>query len=125
MGEIEIKKHENKDKINLIKSQVESAFFKILPVILLGIFMAISEFIYYICAINIDIYKYPSICMILFVVLSVLLKWKPKQTVDKIGVEEYRKNIYKIQKHSFKGVIYQLMYLSYFSYMFWILVFLK
>jgi len=125
IGELTIKKFECSNDNRVINKEFETASLKLMFPMLFYAFLVICEFIYFIYAINIDIYKYPSIFIMLFFVLNIVLRYKPAKKIEDIGVDEFRKILYKTKKYTFRGFIYQIIYMSYFSYIFWILVFLK
>jgi hypothetical protein len=97
----------------------------ILPYLLLIPFI-IAEFIYLISAISIDVYKYPSIAMLFYMIIASAIGAKIKDIkkydlTTEEGQIKYRKQIYK--GRTLKGYLFNLIYLTYFGYMFYILVF--
>jgi hypothetical protein len=125
LGELIIKKYEYNNDNHIINEEYKKESLKVIFPMLLFLFLFFAEFIYYICAFSIDTYKYPTMFLILFLVLSMVLRYKPAKKLEDIGVEEFRKNLYKTKKYSFQSFIYQIIYLSYFSYMFYVLVFIN
>lgn len=70
--------------------------------------MFITEIIYLIKALSIDTLKYPTILMILNIIVHmIIIKNKPQE----------------MKKRTFKGTIVQLLNVTYFGYMFYLLVF--
>jgi len=125
IGEIAIQNYQDIKDGKIANKELVSETIKLIFPMLIFAILALCEFIYFINAISVDIYKYPSISIILLFVLSMILKYKPAKKIEDIGIDEYRKNIYKTKKRSLSSFIYSLIYMTYFSYMFWILVFLK
>ena len=120
-AEIDIKK-ENKEIDD--KEYIEETL-KVgcIPFIFVFIF-TILEAIYFIKAFSIDIYLYPTIVATMIFIIGIVKSFvKKKDNCDlttEIGKTEY---INKNTKRTFKGIVKQLLWLAYFSYMFYILVF--
>ena len=94
---------------------------------LLSIPFIIAMAIYFFVALGIDIYKYPTIIMLFYMLFSsfVLNKNTNKSKYD-LNTEEgrikYKIFIEKIKRYTFKGFITNLIYIGYFGYMFYLLV---
>lgn len=88
--------------------------------------MMFTEIIYVLNALTIDYLKYPTILMLLNIIIA-FVRIKSTKEVD-LTIEEnkikFRENLYKnTKKRTFKGAIIQLINLTYFVYMFYLLVF--
>jgi len=86
--------------------------------------MLITELIYLINALQIDYLKYPTILMLLNIIIA-FAKIKPDKNdlTTEEGRIKYRINLYKNKKRTIKNTIIKLLNLVYFSYMFYLLVF--
>jgi hypothetical protein len=123
-GEFQIKLANAKTEIekkNIFEEQAKQC----LPYLLIIPFI-FAEYIYLINAIKIDIYKFPSIIMLFYIIITMVLSNRNKNKVDfdlttEEGQTQFRKQIYK--GRTFKGYLFNIIYLGYFAYMFWILVF--
>lgn len=100
---------------------------KIIFTCIFGIVLAIFEIVFLIKAIKIDLYLYPTLFVIFFVILNILTAKSNKEydLTTEEGRYEQRKDVEKLKHRTFKGIITQLIYLSYYSYIFYILVFLN
>ncbi|MGG1652270.1 hypothetical protein ABHN03_03985 [Paenibacillus sp. NRS-1775] len=110
---------EDKDKINL-----EFAKKGCLP-LLIVFSLAVIEIIYLVNAINYDIYKYPSIFIIVYLIASFVLN-KKKNNYKNMNEEELSKakdSILKGDKFSLKRFFKNFLWVAYFGYMFYCLVF--
>lgn len=90
---------------------------------IVGLIMVIAEIVYYLKAINLDIYKYPTIGMILLVVLIVVkssIVKKPDLSTE-LDQKKYLAKIYA-NKRTLFGTFNTLVNLAYFGYMFYVLV---
>jgi hypothetical protein len=120
-GELEIKKFEGGDKEELSTQQMKTIGF---PFVCLWC-LIIVEIFYLGSALDNDPNKYPTIVAMLILVLNVLLSKNSNN--DDLSKEEdmrkYKVKLYKTKRWSFKGVTSNLIYLTYFCYMFYILVF--
>jgi len=123
-GEFQIKLANAKTEIekkNILEEQTK----QYLPYLLIIPFI-FAEYIYLINAIKIDIYKFPSIAMLFYIIIGMVLSSRNKNKVDfdlttEEGQTQFRKQIYR--GRTFKGYLFNLIYLGYFGYMFWLLVF--
>jgi hypothetical protein len=124
MAEAEVKKANPElskaDKDNIDKEILKNggAIFSIGVLI-----MAIAEIIYYLKAVNLDIYKYPTIGMILLVILIVVkgaIKKKPDLSSE-LKQKEYLAKVYA-NKRTLFGTFNTLANLVYFGYMFYVFV---
>lgn len=122
-------------ELNLIKSQSNMTKFQekvlknkilelIIPQLLIFIPLIIANIIYLVQALNIDIYKYPTISMI---ILFVIQTFSNKNENNDLSSEEkrliYKSKIY--QKRTTYNTIRALINLNYYGYMFYILVLMK
>jgi hypothetical protein len=84
--------------------------------------LIVAEFIYLINAIRIDTLKYPSIVMLLYIIITpILSKQKKFDLTTEEGQTKYRSQIHKGK--TLKSYLYNLACLVYFGYMFYILIF--
>lgn len=121
VGELEIKKAEENKKLEA-NDYEPKYFFGITFLILLFI----TEIIYLVSAIKYDIYKYPTICLIIYAILLLALSKKPKKKdlSTEEGRNEYRKYLYqKLRRYTLKSSLIRMVYIIYFGYMFYLLVF--
>ena len=90
---------------------------------LFGLGLVIVHIIYLLNAIDLDPLKYPTIIMIAWVMLA-FIKGAVSKKMD-LSIEENRK-IYLakayLSKRTLRGIILNLAFLSYFGYMFYLLV---
>lgn len=115
----EIKRNENSiEKIGDAQTKMLAlVFLIILP-------MFITEVIYLINAFNIDTLKYPTMFMIVWFILNLVIGKKNSNDLKTSeGREKYKEKLYTMKKRTFKGTMSQLIYLSYFGYMFYMIVF--
>ena len=91
--------------------------------VLFGLVVVIVHIIYLLNAIDLDPLKYPTIIMIVWVMLA-FIKGVVSKKMD-LSIEENRK-IYLaktyLSKRTLRGIILNLAFLSYFGYMFYLLV---
>ena len=90
--------------------------------------LVLGTFIYYINALTVDIYKYPTIGILVYLIFTMAFsKYSNNKSKNDLttegGRQKYREQLYKIRKRTFKGMIKQLIFLSYYGYMFYLLVF--
>lgn len=119
-GEDEIKRVETGSK------NVDESTYKLAATGCFFIVLLVLELIYLVLAISHDIYKYPTLILILYVILTfAFTKWgRKKDLTTDDGRNAYRKQLYqKNKRYSFKGFMIRLLFLTYFCYMFYILVF--
>jgi hypothetical protein len=120
VGEFNIKKAKGETTNEKYKIETKS----VLQVILV-IFLFFFEIIYLIYAINIDPYKYPTIVLLLYFIISTVLINKNQQRQPDLSIEEnitkYRKELYKPK--TFISALTNFIYCCYFGYMFYVLVF--
>jgi hypothetical protein len=115
----EVTTKEEKEKIGkeILKNALPMFF--TLPIVF-------GMFIYFICALSVDILKYPTIITLFYALIVTIVSNKNKTPKVDLTTEEGRIrakiNIEKMKRYSFKGVITQLIYVTYFSYMFYLLV---
>jgi hypothetical protein len=95
---------------------------------LLAIPLIIAECIYLFSAINVDIYKYPSILMLFYMLFSVFVLNRNSTNKSKYdlkteqGQVNYQIFLDDMKRYTFKGAITSLIYLGYFGYMFYLLM---
>lgn len=87
--------------------------------------LIIVMIVYLFKAIQIDIYKYPSIIMLFYSLFTTFVFNNKKIVKHDLSTEEdrneYRIYLKNIKKYTLKGFITEIVYLIYFVYMFWIL----
>lgn len=110
---------EDKQKINL-----EFAKKGCFPIFILFMLAAI-EIIYLINAIGYDIYKYPSILIILYLIISFITGKKKKsyKSMSDNELLEAKENLQKENKQTLKSFLKNFVWVVYFGYMFYCLVF--
>lgn len=110
---------EDKDKISL-----EFAKKGCLPILILFM-LAVIEIIYLINAIGYDIYKYPSILIILYLIISFITGKKKKsyKSMSDNELFEAKENMQKEHKQTPKSFLKNFVWVVYFGYMFYCLVF--
>jgi hypothetical protein len=94
-----------------------------LPLLLVNLPLAIAKLVYFFKAVNVDIYKYPTLIMIAIVVIGFVIGFSNNKNNNDLSTEEKRFN-YKsklYQKRTGWGVVNSLISLSYFGYMFYVL----
>ena len=124
VGELVLKQAEaetKKEKDEIAKEIIKSSW-----MIYLTIPLAIIEYIYLFKAINIDPYKYPSIVMLFYLLLTMFVFNRNKKNKTDLTTQEgrivYKNELEKLKRYTFKGIIKQLVFLVYFGYMFYCLV---
>lgn len=125
LDEFSLKKETNANSISEDESIKMGT--KIIFTLILGITLFICFIVFFIKALKIDIYLYPTLIMIALFFIN-LLSAKSSKKYDlttEDGRYEKKKDMEKLKHRSLKGVIIQLFYLGYFSYIFYILVFLN
>jgi hypothetical protein len=125
IAELTIKQNETEDKKE--KDNIAKEILKTSWSMLVGFGLLIVEIIYIFSALSIDIYKYPTIITLFYIVLMgfVFNKNNKKPKVD-LKTEEgrirYKIELEKVKRYSFKGIMSNLIYLVYFGYMFYLLI---
>lgn len=97
---------------------------KILLFILYGIVLFIVQLIYLSNALDYDVYKYPTLAMLLLVVFTFikpLLTSKKKKVYDEATINKEREKT--TIKYTFKGIVRSLINIAYYSYILYLLVF--
>lgn len=124
VGELVLKRAEaetKKEKDEIAKEIIKSSW-----MIYLTIALTIIEYIYLFKAINIDPYKYPSIVMLFYSLLTMFVFNGNKKNKTDLTTQEgriaYKNELEKLKRYTFKGTIKQLVFLVYFGYMFYCLV---
>ena len=124
VGELVLKQAEAETKKE--KDEIVKEIIKSLWKIYLTIPLAIIEYIYLFKAINIDPYKYPSIVMLFYSLLTMFVLNRNKKNKTDLTTQEgrivYKNELEKLKRYTFKGIIKQLVFLVYFGYMFYCLV---
>lgn len=121
VGEAEIKKAETGS------DEIDESTYKLLAGGCFLLLLATLEPIYLILAIKHDIYKYPTLAALLYIIISLaFIKWgNKKDLTTEEGRNAYRKRLYqKNKRYTFKGFVTRIVFLTYFCYMFYIFVFL-
>lgn len=94
-----------------------------LPLLLVDLPLAIAKLIYFFKAVNIDVYKYPTLIMIAIIVIGFVTSFSNNKNNNDLSTEEkrfkYKSKLY--QKRTGWGVINSLINLGYFGYMFYVL----
>lgn len=96
---------------------------KIIFFVIFGIVYMITYMVYLIKSLTIDPYIFPTVLIILNIVSNFIFKKTIKKDLTtEEGIAAYRKKLYK-PKRTFIGTIKTIFTVSYFAYMFYILVF--
>lgn len=118
-GELYIQKSEGK----ITEKEYSELTFKQSWTMLLMLPLFLGEIIYLISALKVDPLRYPTIISLAYFIISSVLA-KTNEPID-LSTEElktkYRMKLYK--NRTFKGILTNLIYCSYFGYMFYVLVF--
>jgi hypothetical protein len=126
-GEYKIEKAEAQElgKTEIIIKEIddkykENNWFYILIVPLFIVFL-----VYIFKAFEIDIYKYPTTIILAIFILNVIFvkSIKMPDLSTKENRDKYKIILYQSKKYTFKSFIINLFYLTYFIYMFYLLVF--
>lgn len=121
-GELMIKLYEQ----SKTEKEVNSEVFKTNWPILLYFPVFLGTFIYYISALTVDVNKYPTIGILIYLITTMVFSKSKNNKQDLTtneGRQKYREQLYKTKKRTFTGTIKQLVFLTYFGYMFYLLVF--
>jgi hypothetical protein len=114
---VEIK--DERDKINKEIIKNSWSMFLVFPIV-------IGMYIYFFSALSIDTLKYPTIIMLFYVLIITFVLNKNKTPKNDLTTEEGRLKtksaIENMKRYSLKGIITHLIYVTYFSYMFYLLV---
>lgn len=124
IGELTIKQasvESKKEKDVIATEMLKSAW-----ILFLGIPLIIAMYVYFFKAMLVDIYKYPTIIMLFYALLTTFVLNKKKKTKEDLTTEEGRIRakieLENTKRFTFKGTVTQLIYLGYFGYMFYLLV---
>jgi hypothetical protein len=122
--ELELEKQTNKN--NYLKTKlIEKEQLNLTLPLLLLIPFCISQIIYLIYAIGIDIHKYPTIFMILYSIFTIVkgqISQRAKnKTENKDNISKIKTFLSKNKKRSFNYFLSSLIHVSYFGYMFYLL----
>ena len=111
------------------KKELGTELLKAVYPLFLIIPLSIIEFFYMISAIRYDVYKYPSIILIFYLILNLVRSQSKNNNKKNINLEteegrfNFQTNINKnIKKYSFKLAFTSIVFLGYFCYMFTILI---
>lgn len=98
---------------------------KMITFSLFAVVYLVTYFIYLTNAIGLDPLKYPSLLMLLWVLIGFIMRYKNGSNkldfTNQDVVNKFRKKIYK--KRTLKGTIEKLISTSYFVYMIYVIVF--
>ena len=108
------------------RCKLGNEFLKVSYPIFLAIILVLIEVIYLVSAIRLDTYRFPTIILIFFTLGSMIFKKKTNAKNYDLNTENgrfnYKTEIGKIKKYSFKTIIVSAVFLGYFCYMFTILI---
>lgn len=122
IGELSIKQEQGRYLTSDEKSEL---IVKGVGVWLLAIFCLILQAIFYTWALKIDVYTYPTLFMLIWLITSLIItfgNYKKKDLKDEKGAKEYRKSLYK--GRTLKVTLSSIAGLLYFAYMFYVIVFM-
>lgn len=123
VGELTLKQaiaETKKEKDEIAMEMLKSSW-----TLFLGIPIMIIMYIYLFNAMNVDVYKYPTIIMLFYAILITFV-FRKKQNKNDLNTEEgrmrYKIELEKTKRYTFRGFISQIGFLTYFGYMFYLLV---
>jgi purine-cytosine permease-like protein len=120
--EFTIKQYENK----LTEEEIKDFGIKVLFSFLFALAWVVAQIIYYLNALFIDQLKMFTIIMIAVMITEFLvntLKNNKSKIENDSDLEDFKKQMYSLKKHSFKQKVYALLCIAYFSYSFYVMVF--
>jgi hypothetical protein len=120
--EFAIKQYENK----LTEKEIKDYGIKVLFSFLFALAWVITQITYYLNALFIDQLKLFTVVMIALMITDFLvntLKNKKSKIENDSDLEEFKRQLYSLKKHSFKQKVYALLCIVYFSYSFYVMVF--
>lgn len=114
------------DRHSITRDEETEMTVKVIFITIIGIGLSVLQIIFFIKALKIDIYLYPTIGMIVLCLFNSVFTKKTNKydLTTEEGRYEKRKSIDKLKHRTFKGILFQSLYLGYFIYIFYILVFL-
>lgn len=121
LGELELDK-----AVGIIneKEYNEKSLPILLPILLIFIPLYIIEVVYLFKAINIDVYLYPTLFVVFYYIFHIVFSKKNKNDLTtKEGRIEYKARIYS-KKVKIKSIFNNIIFVSYYSYMIYLLVLL-
>jgi len=96
-----------------------------MPMLFYGLGMLIVQLFYLINALSVDYLKYPTIIIMIIIMSGFAIGAKKTKNKDDLttekGRQNYRTKLYKQSSRKFKSTMTQIIYLSYFIYMFYVL----
>ncbi|MED1667001.1 hypothetical protein [Brevibacillus laterosporus] len=119
--EYTLKQHEG----SLTEEESKEYEVRILLSFILIILLAIMQITFYLNALFIDQLKFYTTIMIAILITNILfnaIKNKKTKVENDQDLEELKKRMYSLKKHSFKQKVRALLHICYFSYAFYILV---
>lgn len=111
----------NEDKKKELQNEMIIPSLKILITFMT---LIIFKFIYLVSALKTDIFRYPTLILLGLSILSVVynaIKKDKKDLTTEHGREKYKEKIYSLKKYSFLYFCQCLVYIVYYSYMFYII----
>ncbi|WP_310876963.1 hypothetical protein [Priestia megaterium] len=98
---------------------------KMLPCFVPLIGVVIVQFLYYCFSLNSDPFLFPTLIMLLYMVLGFVYNVvKPKKKADLTVERNAERHLKKLEKRSLKGTLQNLVYVTYFAYMLFAAVFM-
>lgn len=125
VGELTLKANEQGLKNYGEKKLNEELGKLVMPMMFYTLSLLLVEMIYLINALRVDYLKYPTIIIMVLIMMAFVTssrKSKKDDLATEEGRQSFKKKLYKNSGRTFKGTIYKLIYLSYFIYMFYVLV---
>jgi hypothetical protein len=87
--------------------------------------VVVVQFLYYCFSLNSDPFLFPTLIMLLYMVLGFVYNFvKPKKKADLTVERNAEKHLKKLEKRSLKGTLQNLVYVTYFAYMLFATVFM-
>ncbi|TPG68566.1 hypothetical protein EEL31_08575 [Brevibacillus laterosporus] len=110
---------------NLTEEETKDYGIRIFISLILSIAWVITQISFYLSALYIDQLKFYTTVMIAVMITNILvnvLKSKKSKVENDQDLEELKKQMYSLKKHTFKQKFYALLCICYFVYAFYVLV---
>ncbi|PPB12985.1 hypothetical protein [Brevibacillus laterosporus] len=110
---------------NLTEEETKDYGIRIFISLILSIAWVITQISFYLNALFIDQLKFYTTVMIAIMITNILvnvLKNKKSKVENDQDLEELKKQMYSLKKHTFKQKFYALLCICYFAYAFYVLV---
>lgn len=108
------------------KDDIAGEMLKVSWPMFLGVPLVIILYVYLFKAITLDIHQYPTLAMLFYILFTTFVMRTKKTTKNDLTTNEdivrAKISLENIKRYTFKRSLVNLVYLSYFSYMFYVLV---